>query len=185
MTFWEALASFRLLTSLYGPLLTLQPFHRQKQKPDNSSSPCQRQGSENKKQDWTDFFFLFLNCCSEWIRMGKLKSCIYVVLPNLHWPKWALLQFSIASCFSLTLQLELAPWSSKAVITLPDQEIPLFQLDQLTKAAHNTLAQAAWPAQGENCVARSKKGGCDHSRVKTFTKAYIAEATNKIWSVTL
>lgn len=131
------------------------------------------------------FFFLFLNCCSERIRKGKLKSCIYVVLPNLHWPKWALLQFSIASCFSLTLQLELAPWSSKAVITLPDQEIPLFQLDQLTKAAHNTLAQAAWPAQGENCVARSKKGGCDHSRAKTFTKTYIAEATNNIWSVTL
>lgn len=83
------------------------------------------------------------------------------------------------------LQLAFAQWSSKAAITLPDQEIPLFQLDQLTKAADNMPAQAAWPAQGENCVTRSKKGGCDHSRAKTFTEAYTAEATNNIWSVTL
>lgn len=101
-------------------------------------------------------------------------------LLDLHWPKWALLQFCMATCSSLTLQLEFARWASKAGITLPDQEIPLFQLDQLTKAAHNMPAQAAWPAQGENCVARSKKGGCDHSRAKTFTKACVAEAINNI-----
>lgn len=102
----KGLISFILSTSQYGSLLILLTFYRQQQS-GNWSFPCHTQGSKNKEQDWGDLFFLplLLSCCSEATKKAILKPRTCEVLLDLHWPMWGLVQFCVASRFSLKFLL--------------------------------------------------------------------------------
>lgn len=170
------------MTFCYHNHFTISGWSR---KLNNSSSPCQLQGSENKEQDWTVFFF-FLNCCSEPVRKAKLKSCIFVVLLDLHWPKWAIPQFCIAASASPSLSC----WSlhdglvRHSLLYLPKKCLIfswISSLKQLTTCLHKQHEQhkvrIVW--------LEARREDVTTSRAETFTKVSTAEATNDIWSVTL
>lgn len=123
--------SVSLLTSLYD-LLLLQPFYRQKQKPNNSSSPCQLQGSESKEQDWTHFFFLLPKLL---LRTSKERKQNWNPLCV-----WSYSTFTgLSEHFHSSALLPASPsswWSSKAVILYLTKKSLIFSwissLKQLT-----------------------------------------------------
>lgn len=66
-----------------------------------------------------------------------------------------------------------SPSSFEAVKTLPDKEITLFQLGQVSKVAHHMTAQAVWPAQGENVWLEARKEGVGTAGPRRFLKSVL------------